>query len=243
MMKPTRTRIDTNMKTVARKMSCLLIPALLFAVSCGHGKKGAPAGMTAKVKEYSVMEIKTQSTTLYKEYPAVLEGQQTVEIRPKIAGYIEQILVDEGAHVTKGQLLFRSERQRPSGNAMRSSRKRRVKVAEADVYSAQINLEKTKPLVEKSIVSKFDLAICGIGTESKGSAKSSGKSQSGKCQRKICSTPQIYQPGRWNDWDIPLPYRQSGEQQPLRGTVDYTVSNTRKDVRVFLAERKRLSTI
>jgi len=143
------------MKTVARIMSCLLIPALLFAVSCGHGKKGASAGMKGMVKEYNVMEINTQSTTLYKEYPAVLEGQQTVEIRPKIAGYIEQILVDEGANVKKGQLLFRLNNK--DLQAVVRSSEAQVKVAEADVYTAQINLEKTKPLVEKSIVSKFDL--------------------------------------------------------------------------------------
>ena len=107
------------------------------------------------VKEYKVTEIKPQSTTLYKEYPAILKGQQTVEIRPKIAGYIEQILVDEGAYVKKGQLLFRINDN--DLQAVLRSSEAQVKVAEADVYTAGINLEKTKPLVEKAIVSKFDL--------------------------------------------------------------------------------------
>lgn len=139
-------------------MSCLLIPVLLVAVSCGHGKKGAPAGMGGPggmVKEYNVMEIKEQSTTLFKDYPVVLEGQQTVEIRPKIAGYIEQILVDEGANVKKGQLLFRLNSK--DLQAVVRSSEAQVKVAEADVFTAQINLDKTKPLVEKAIVSQFDL--------------------------------------------------------------------------------------
>ncbi len=148
-----------NMKTVSRKMSCLLIPALLMAVSCGNQHKGAQAGVggmgQGMAKEYSVMAVKTQSTTLYKEYPVVLEGQQTVEIRPKIAGYIEQILVDEGAHVRKGQLLFRLNDK--DLHATVRSAEARVKVAEADVNSAKINLEKTRPLVEKNIVSAFEL--------------------------------------------------------------------------------------
>jgi membrane fusion protein, multidrug efflux system len=143
------------MKTVAKQIVFLLIPVLLAGVSCGNKHKGAQPGATGMVKEYMVMEIKAQSTTMYKDYPAMLEGQQTVEIRPKIAGYIEKILVDEGAYVKKGQLLFRLN-DKDLQAAMRSS-EAQVKVAEADVYSAQINLEKTRPLVEKSIVSKFDL--------------------------------------------------------------------------------------
>jgi membrane fusion protein, multidrug efflux system len=147
--------IDTNMKTTAQRISYVLIPAILLAVSCGKTHKGAQAGTGGMVKEYKVMEIKPQSTTLYKDYPAMLKGQQTVEIRPKIAGYIEQILVDEGAYVNKGQVLFRLN-DKDLQATVRSS-EAQVKVAEADVYSAQINLDKTRPLVEKSIVSKFEL--------------------------------------------------------------------------------------
>jgi membrane fusion protein, multidrug efflux system len=143
------------MKTVSHKISYLLIPILLLAVSCGNKQKGNAPGKGVMVKEYNVTEIKPQSTTLYKEYPAMLKGQQTVEIRSKITGYIEQIFIDEGAYVNKGQLLFRLN-DKDLQAAMRSS-EAQVKVAEADVYTAQINLQKTKPLVDKSIVSKFEL--------------------------------------------------------------------------------------
>ena len=84
-----------------------------------------------------------------------LQGQQTVEIRSKIAGYIEQILVDEGAYVRKGQVLFRLNAN--DIQAMVRSAEAMVKVAEADVNVAKVNVEKTKPLVEKNIISKFDL--------------------------------------------------------------------------------------
>lgn len=128
----------------------------LAVVACGKKQQaGAPGGPGGQVKEYSVIAVSAQSTQLFKDYPAKLEGQQTVEIRSKITGYIDQILVDEGALVRKGQVLFRLNSN--DLQATVRSAEALVKVSEADVVNARINLEKTKPLVEKSIISKFEL--------------------------------------------------------------------------------------
>ncbi|HEY5511219.1 MAG TPA: efflux RND transporter periplasmic adaptor subunit [Prolixibacteraceae bacterium] len=132
-----------------------IILIMLAAISCTNKPKAGQPGTAGQVKEYPVIVIKTQSTQLYKDYPTKLQGQQTVEIRSKITGYIEQILVDEGVYVRKGQLLFRLNDN--DIQALVRSAEALVKVAEADVKVAQVNVEKTKPLVEKNIISKFDL--------------------------------------------------------------------------------------
>ena len=75
----------------------LVVVMTVLAVSCGDQPKAGQPGGAAKVKEYPVITVKTQTTRLFKDYPTKLQGQQTVEIRSKIAGYIEQIFVDEGA--------------------------------------------------------------------------------------------------------------------------------------------------
>lgn len=111
--------------------------------------------MAGQVREYAVNEIVPQEVTLYKEYPTTLQGQQTVEIRPRVAGYIEAILVDEGDFVRKGQTLFRLNAN--DLQAQVRSAEAQVKVAESTVATAKINLEKTKPLVEKNIISQFEL--------------------------------------------------------------------------------------
>lgn len=111
--------------------------------------------MGGQVGEYLVQEITPQNITLYKDFPATLEGEQTVEIRPRVAGYIEKIFVDEGDYVKKGQLLFQL-----NANDIRAqvrSAEAQVKVAESQVATAKIELEKTRPLVEKDIVSDFQL--------------------------------------------------------------------------------------
>jgi len=136
-----------------RKLGIVLM--MVAAISCNNTPKAGQPGGAGTIKEYPVIAVVPQSTQLFKDYPTKLEGQQTVEIRSKIAGYIEQILVDEGAVVKKGQVLFRLNAN--DIQAMVRSAEAQVKVAEADVIIAQVNVEKTKPLVEKNIISKFDL--------------------------------------------------------------------------------------
>ena len=80
-------------------------------------------------------------------------------------GFIERIYVDEGALVKKGQLLFtinapQYEQQVRTANAAMSS-------AEADVNAAQLQVNKTKPLVEKDIISKYELESAQLTLQSK----------------------------------------------------------------------------
>ncbi|MGD9557937.1 MAG: efflux RND transporter periplasmic adaptor subunit [Mangrovibacterium sp.] len=143
------------MRTLKKLENLILISTLFAAGSCSKPKPAGMAGAAGQVKEYRVMEVKTDSITLYKEYPTTLQGQQTVEIRAKIAGYIEDILVDEGDQVRKGQVLFRINANDILATVR--SAEAQVKVAEAELETAKINLDKTRPLAEKEIVSEFNL--------------------------------------------------------------------------------------
>ncbi|MEN6452647.1 MAG: efflux RND transporter periplasmic adaptor subunit [Prolixibacteraceae bacterium] len=139
------------MRTIFDYRAMFFAMALIPGASCSV-KQQDTAG---QAKEYLVMEIKEDTATLYKEYPTSLQGIQTVEIRPKVAGYIEEIRVDEGAHVKKGQTLFVLDSKDITATVR--SAEAQVKVAEAAISNAKINLGKTKPLVEKNIISSFDL--------------------------------------------------------------------------------------
>jgi membrane fusion protein (multidrug efflux system) len=153
------------MKTITRFRNYAFILMALAVTSCASKQTGNQGAGAAPVKEYPVIAIKPQSTKLFKDYPTKLQGQQTVEIRSKISGYIEKIMVDEGAFVKKGQVLFRLNDN--DIQATVRSAEAQVKVAEADVSTAKINLEKTKPLVEKNIISKFDLESVDAALQSK----------------------------------------------------------------------------
>lgn len=128
----------------------------LFLAACGSGKKDeAAAAAAAKPQPYPVLEVATQSATLQTDYPANLEGQQNVDIRPKIDGFIEKIFVDEGATVKQGQPLFAINAPQYQQEVITAQAA--IKSAEADVNAAQLQYNKTKPLVEKDIISKYDL--------------------------------------------------------------------------------------
>ncbi|WP_297100511.1 efflux RND transporter periplasmic adaptor subunit [uncultured Draconibacterium sp.] len=143
------------MKTIAQFTSVATVAILLLFSSCSNKQQGANPMMGGQVAEYLIQELKPQNITLYQAFPATLEGEQTVEIRPRVAGYIEKIFVDEGDYVKKGQLLFQI-----NANDIRAqvrSAEAQIKVAESQVATAKIELEKTEPLVEKNIVSEFQL--------------------------------------------------------------------------------------
>lgn len=97
---------------------------------------------------FPVQTIERQDATVYEEYTANLEGQQNVEIRPKVSGYIQKIYVDEGQVVRKGQLLFKLETQ---------TRNQDAAAAKANVDAAQVEVDRLKPLVDRKIISSVQL--------------------------------------------------------------------------------------
>lgn len=53
---------------------------------------------------YKTMEVTRGTRTLNQNYTAVINGRQSVEIRPQVSGTITQICIDEGAKVKKARL-------------------------------------------------------------------------------------------------------------------------------------------
>ena len=146
---------NNYMYTKVKTYPFLLAFMWLILASCGGGKDDKDAAAANQPKPYPVLEIKLQTTTLYSEFPATVQGQQNIEIRPKIDGYVAQIYVDEGATVKKGQLLFRISA--PQYEQEVRTADANIKIAQADVNAAEMQVNKVRPLVEKDIISHFEL--------------------------------------------------------------------------------------
>ena len=156
------------MKTKVQSL-LLLIPALLILSSCGNkDQKKAGAGAADQIQSYPVVALSARSTSLEIDYPATLEGIQNIDIRPKVDGFIEKIYVDEGATVKKGQLLFSINA--PQYEQLVRTANAAISGAEADVNTAQLQVNKTKPLVEKDIISKYDLDAAQLTLQSRKAA-------------------------------------------------------------------------
>ena len=139
------------------KQSFLSILAVAVIIaSCGNkNDKSAQAGGAPQVKEYKTLVLETKSATLNADYPASIQGQQNIEIRPRVEGYIDKIFVDEGAVVKTGQPLFKISA--PEYEQQVRTATASIKSAQADLSSAKLAVNKVKPLVEKGIISKYDL--------------------------------------------------------------------------------------
>lgn len=125
--------------------------AVFSLVSCGNkdgAKAQAAAGAQARVAPVKTVKVPTGDYTTFKSYPTSISGIINSEARPKISGYITEVLVDEGQKVEQGQLLFRLET---------NSLTMQAEAAKAQVNAAQVKVEQLKPLVEKNIISSNQL--------------------------------------------------------------------------------------
>ncbi|MEN2488701.1 efflux RND transporter periplasmic adaptor subunit [Flavobacterium sp. B11] len=132
-----------------------ILAASLIIASCGKNDKSAQAGGAPQIKEYKTVTLQLKSATLNSDFPASIQGQQNIEIRPRVEGYIDKIFVDEGAVVKAGQPLFKISA--PEYEQQVRTATASIKSAQAEVSSAKLAVNKVKPLVEKGIISKYDL--------------------------------------------------------------------------------------
>lgn len=142
----------------------------LAVISCGK-KEQAQGGQGPM--PYQVIQVPTQDVVGHTSYPTSLQGKVTSSVRAKITGYIQEVYVDEGSLVKKGQPLFRLETNVLSQNADAS--KAAIKTAEAQVNVAQVNVDKLVPLVQKGIISNIQLETAKANLASAQSQLASAK--------------------------------------------------------------------
>jgi multidrug efflux system membrane fusion protein len=77
--------------------------AVLVMSACGKAPETAGSMPPAKV---SVAKVLEQPVNEWDEFTGRLEAPETVEIRPRVSGQIDEVAFSEGALVKKGDLLF-----------------------------------------------------------------------------------------------------------------------------------------
>jgi len=125
---------------------------LFGACSSGKAKKKAETRT-----EIPVIKLKVVDTTLAFNYVADIQASKNVEIRSRVQGFIEKILVDEGQAVRKGQLLFKMNDKEYLITL--SQAKSRLASAKSAVQIAAVELERIKTLVEKKVISRSELLL------------------------------------------------------------------------------------
>lgn len=142
-------------------------------------------------KTYSVLTVTPRPATIYYDFPATIQGVVVVEIRPKVDGYIQNIYVNEGASVKKGQLLFKLSNPLYDQDVITA--RAGIKIAQADVDAAQQEVNKVRPLVEKDIVSNYELSSAQYTLESKLAALAQAKATLANAETNVGYT-EIHSP-------------------------------------------------
>lgn len=148
------------------KKGMISIVIILLFIACTENKQ---VNITP-LKDYKVLILEPRTITTYTDFPATIQGENIVEIRPMVDGYLEAIYVKEGATVKKDQLLFRIKN--PIFEQAVITANAAIKNAQADVNTAKMNVEKVRPLVQKEIVSNYELQAALFSLQSKEAALS-----------------------------------------------------------------------
>jgi len=99
---------------------------------------------------FSVTRPIQKDTLVYRDYVCQVRSSQHIELRALEKGYLQNIYVDEGQHVKKGQLMFR---------ILPLIYQAEMQKAKAEVSFTEIEYQNTKNLADSNIVSSKELAL------------------------------------------------------------------------------------
>ncbi|MEO1204036.1 MAG: efflux RND transporter periplasmic adaptor subunit [Pseudomonadota bacterium] len=128
-----------------------VIATMLVLMGCGPGGEGGmppPAGVGAA-------EVIVRPITEWDDFTGRLKAVNTVELQPRITGYLDAVHFDEGAIVRKGDLLFTIDDREYRATA--ESQRADVQRAETRVALAEQDLDRSERLAEARAVSVEEL--------------------------------------------------------------------------------------
>jgi membrane fusion protein, multidrug efflux system len=128
--------------------------ALLAVITGGQANAAdAPAG-APPAPAVTVAHPLAKRITNWDEYSGRFQAVQTVEVRPRVSGFIDKIHFKDGQEVKAGELLFTID-PRPFELAVESA-KAEVARANAQVELAATEVERARPLVRSGAVTERD---------------------------------------------------------------------------------------
>ena len=129
-----------------KKVSIFFFLATLFVLSSCQKKQH-------KAEEEATFFVTVPlrlDTLVFKDYVSQIRSIQHIEIRALEKGYLQNIYVDEGQFVKKGQMMFQ---------IMPLIYQAETQKAQAEVNFVEIEYQNTKSLADSNIVSKNELAL------------------------------------------------------------------------------------
>lgn len=145
--------MKANKITYAATLS-LAAMMTLSACSKKDDSAAAMAAMQAQTPTIATITADYGTIDLSQAYPATIKGRTDIDVRPQVSGFITQVAVDEGQHVTKGQTLFVLDQVQ--FQAAVDQAQQQVNAAQTAVSTARLTADQKQSLFDKNIISEYE---------------------------------------------------------------------------------------
>ena len=125
------------------------LAAALFIAGCNAAANTPAPPPTAGVE---VTPVVFQELRRWDDFTGRLEAIQSVEVRPRVGGYIDAATLPEGAHVRKGQLLFQIDPRPFKAEVDRANAQ--LLRARADASLARTNADRAQRLIAEQAIAQ-----------------------------------------------------------------------------------------
>ncbi|WP_284070443.1 efflux RND transporter periplasmic adaptor subunit [Serratia marcescens] len=136
--------------------------AVSIAFAVAGCNDSAPSATAPPPPAVPVAEVLVRPVTPFVEFSGSLTAVQRVELRPRVAGYIQAVNVPEGRVIEKGHPLFRID-PRPFQAALDAAAAR-LQEAEATATLAQADFARARTLFNQKVIARepFDAATAAM---------------------------------------------------------------------------------
>lgn len=140
---------------VVRQLLGLPIVVMIGVSSLVSGCGKEPVTLARQAPDVTVMTVTARDTPVTFEFVAQTQSSREVEIRARVAGFLEKRLYTEGDLVKSGQTLFQMDRKPFEASLLSAQGQLAQQQARWEV--AKATLARVRPLAAQNAVSKMDL--------------------------------------------------------------------------------------
>ncbi|MBK8038850.1 MAG: efflux RND transporter periplasmic adaptor subunit [Verrucomicrobiaceae bacterium] len=122
-----------------------LLPLVLLLAACGKPPTGGPPGGQMPPAPVTLAPVEQKELVEWEEFTGRVEAVETVELRPRVSGYITQVHFQAGALVKKGDVLFTIDQR--AFETKRRAAKAEVQRAEANAQAMKREFDRVSSLL------------------------------------------------------------------------------------------------
>ncbi|WP_163989850.1 efflux RND transporter periplasmic adaptor subunit [Pyxidicoccus caerfyrddinensis] len=123
----------------------------------GKGEQSGPAAAQPAAPEVVVAEVVTKPLSESAEFTGALAAVESVELRPRVGGYIDAVRFAEGGLVKAGQVLFQLDARTYEATLARAQAD--LRQAEERSTLAKSRFERGEKLVAERVISQSDFDV------------------------------------------------------------------------------------